>query len=230
MTYGLLQCDHVDDHNRHLAGDYNDMFAAWLPGHWRVYDLTAGDFPEPRECDAWVATGSHYSVYDDVPWIHQFKQLVRSIDAAGVPFAGICFGHQMMAHALGGRTAKSPNGWGVGVHQFRVHTPEPWMQPPLETVSLIMSCQDQVQELPPGAVVLASSDHCPVAIYRCRTLLGVQGHPEWQPPYARALLEQRTPRLGSALAAQALATLDQPRHSAEFAAWTRAWFRLHSAV
>lgn len=230
MTYGLLQCDHVDDHNRHLAGDYNDMFADLLPGDWRVYDLTAGDFPEPRECDAWVVTGSHYSVYDDVPWIHQFKQLVRSIDAAGVPLLGVCFDHQMMAHALGGRTAKCPRGWGVGVHHFRVHTPEPWMQPPLDTVSLLMSCQDQVEVLPPGAVVLASSDHCPVAIYRCRAMLGVQGHPEWQPPYSRALIEQRTPRLGPELSAQALSSLDQPRHAAEFAAWTRAWFRLHGVA
>jgi len=230
MTLGLLQCDHVDEHNRHIAGDYNDMFAHWLPGDWRVYDLTAGHFPEANECDAWVSTGSHYSVYDDVPWIRRFAQLVRAIDSARVPFVGVCFGHQMIAHALGGRTAKSPRGWGIGVHYFQVDSIEPWMQPPLETVALLMSCQDQVEVLPPESTVLASSDHCPVAIYRRRSMLGIQGHPEWQPPYPRALLSERADRLGAAQTEAALATLDTPRHSSELAQWARAWFRLHTRI
>ncbi|HZO51671.1 MAG TPA: hypothetical protein VFB63_03095 [Bryobacteraceae bacterium] len=230
MTFGLLQCDHVDDHNRHLAGDYNDMFARWLPGDWRVYDLTAGVFPNPTECDAWVSTGSHYSVYDDVPWIHQFTQLVRDIDVAGVPFVGVCFGHQMMAHALGGRVTRSPRGWGIGVHQFRVRAQEPWMEPPLDSVSLLMSCQDQVDQLPPEATVLAFSDHCPVAIYRCRAMLGVQAHPEWQPPYAAALLNEKNERIGEERIASALCTLDTFRHSNELSEWARNWIRLHAKI
>ena len=228
MTYGLLQCDHVDGANRHLAGDYLDMFSAWLPGDWRVFDLTAEDFPAPDACDAWVATGSRHSVNDDIPWIHRFADLVRAIDAARAPFAGVCFGHQMMGHALGGRVSKSPRGWGIGVQTFHVHQAEPWMDPPLSTVNLFMSCQDQVEALPPGATVIASNVHCPVALFRHNSLLGIQGHPEWRMPYARALLDQRTPRLGQAYASHALGTLDRVRHSSEVAHWVRNWFALHA--
>lgn len=230
MTVGLLQCDHTAPEFRSIAGDYDEMFRAWLPGvEWRVYDLPAGEFPAaPAECDAWVATGSRLSVYDDVDWIHRFATLVREIEAAERPFLGVCFGHQMMGHALGGRVVKSARGWGVGVHEFRVHAPEPWMQPPLETVSLIMSCQDQVEEPPPGSVVLASSAHCPVAMFRHGTLLGIQGHPEFGPVYAAALLHYRRERLGEPMTDAALASLANPRHSSELAAWARRWLRVAS--
>lgn len=226
MTVGLLQCDHVAGEFLHIAGDLDAMFQRWLPADWRVYDLTAGHCPAPHECDAWVATGSRFSVYDDVPWINAFAQLVREIHAARRPFLGVCFGHQMMAHALGGKVARSPRGWGVGVHTFAVHQREPWMEPPLESVSVLMSCQDQVEDLPPDSVVLASNDHCPVAMYCYGTLLGIQGHPEWDPSYAAALLEARRQRIGAERADAAAATLATPRHSKELARWSAIWLGL----
>ncbi len=225
MKLGLLQCDHVDEAFHGIAGDYNDMFARWLPADWRVYDLPAGESPRSLgECDAWVSTGSYLSVYDDVPWIHNFAAVVRALHAERRPFLGVCFGHQMMGHALGGRVAKSPRGWGNGVHEFRVHQTEPWMRPPLESVNLLMSCRDQVEQLPPGAQVLAGDAHCPVGIFRLGTLLGIQGHPEWSREYAEALLLSRHDRIGADLVAQARATLHQPTEASELAAWTSRYF------
>lgn len=226
MTLGLLQCDHVAGEFLHVAGDLDAMFRRWLPADWRVYDLTAGESPDVHSCDAWVATGSRFSVYDDVPWIHSFADFVRRVHAARRPFLGVCFGHQMMAHALGGAVARSPRGWGVGVHEFRVLRREPWMEPALDSLSVLMSCQDQVEALPPDSVVLASNDHCPVAIYRCGTLLGIQGHPEWDPAYAAALLDARRERIGAERSDSAAATLGRPRNSTQFASWAARWLGL----
>jgi GMP synthase-like glutamine amidotransferase len=223
MTVGLLQCDHVSDEFRGTHGDYDAMFRRWLPVEWRVYDLPAGDFPAPGDCDAWVTTGSRHSVYDDAAWIHGFAALVCGIHRHGRPLLGVCFGHQMMAHALGGRVAKSERGWGVGVHDFRVTAPEPWMTPQLETVSLLMSCQDQVQELPAGAVVLAGNEHCPIGMFRCERMLGIQGHPEFEPEYAAALLTSRRERIGAEVADAALRSLTKPRNSVEMGQWAQRW-------
>jgi GMP synthase-like glutamine amidotransferase len=229
MTIGLLLCDHVAEALRPIAGDYDAMFRNWLgppfpDATWRIYDLAAGQYPtDLAECDFYITTGSKASVYDDEPWIHAFAGLVRDIDQARLPMVGVCFGHQMIAHALGGRTVKSDRGWAIGVHTFDVSLHQPWMQPPRKRFSLLMSCQDQVQLLPPGAQVLASSPHCPVALYQAGTLLGIQGHPEWTPEYADALLEIRRERIGPALVDAARKTLSQALDNALLARWIRHW-------
>lgn len=226
MKIGLLQCDHVAEQFRPRFGDYDAIFARWLAAEWKVYDVAGGETPaDPDECEAYIATGSKASVYDDEPWVHGFADLVRRIHSAARPFLGVCFGHQMIGHALGGRVEKSERGWGIGVHEFRVVRKEPWMQPPLESFGVLMSCQDQVRELPPEATVLASSGFCPVAAFRVGSLLGIQGHPEFTPEYADALMTYRLGRIGEERVAAARATLGNPRHSAELASWALNFFR-----
>jgi GMP synthase-like glutamine amidotransferase len=217
---GLLQCDHVAPEFLPIAGDYAEMFRRWLPGDWRVYDLTRGERPaDVAECDGYVSTGSRASVCDREPWIESFAQVVRDLHAADHPFFGVCFGHQMIAHALGGRVAKCPRGWGIGVHRFHVSAREPWMEPPLESFAALMSCQDQVEELPPSSVVLAGNEHCPVGLFRCGSLVGLQGHPEFPAEYARALMEARRERIGAERVDAALTTLVQPTDAVALAAW-----------
>lgn len=229
MTIGLLLCDHVAQPLQSIAGDYDVMFRNWLSpafpdADWRIYDLPAGQLPADLfECDFYVTTGSKASVYEHEAWILVFADLVRAISQAELPMVGVCFGHQMIAHALRGRTAKSQRGWGIGVHTFQVSTPQPWMQPAARQFSLLMSCQDQVEVLPPGSVVLASSAHCPVALYQTGTMLGIQGHPEWTPAYAQALLNLRRERIGSALVEAAEQTLAAPLSGKLLASWVKNW-------
>lgn len=225
MKLGLLQCDHTLESVRQIAGDYEEMFAAWLPAEWRVYDLTRGELPGSlEECDGYVTTGSKASVYDDEPWIHAFVDLTRRMHAARAPYFGVCFGHQMIGHALGGRVAKSPNGWGIGVHRFAVKEPAAWMRPPAESFHLLMSCQDQVLELPPGARILAGNEHCPAGLIQLDSMVGVQGHPEFPAPYAEALLQLRRERIGAERVDRALATLGTAPDAPLLADWARAFF------
>lgn len=214
MKLGLLVCD--------PGRGFEALYRDWLQTNFIEYNLHQGEHPRDLdECDAYIATGSKASVYDDEPWIHQFARLTRRIHAAGKPFIGICFGHQMMGHALGGRVAKSPNGWGVGVHTFEICQTQAWMHPPAQSVNLIMSCQDQILELPPDTQILAANAHCPAAVIQTGKMLGIQGHPEFTAPYAKELLLLRRDRVGPERTSHALATLSQKLDASLFAQWVR---------
>lgn len=212
---GLLECDHVDDRFRPIAGDYADMFGALLPDLDLVpYDACNGALPSSAdECDGWLATGSRRSVYDDEPWIAALSSFVRDVRAAGAPFVGICFGHQLLAHALGGRTAPAPNGWGVGAHVMDVREPA-------ATATLLYMHGDQVADLPGDGVVLGTTDHCPVAMLRVgSSMLGMQAHPEFGTAYLEALLDARAGRIGEEATAAARASLSAPLDADVAADW-----------
>ena len=226
IRLGLLVCDHVAERFQPLDGDYPAIFAALFARcgaavEWRLYDVSAGEFPAAvDECDAFVTTGSRASAYEELDWIVRLKELVRDIYRAGVPLVGICFGHQVVAEALGGRVAKAATGWGVGVHDVTITRREDWMEPFASTVGLLYLHQDQVVELPPGAVLLGQSQHCPVAIYRIdQQILCIQAHPELSRQYLAAVLDDRRPRIGDAKVDAALAVLDGPTHELLVARW-----------
>ena len=232
MRIGLLECDHVSTRYRDIAGDYADMFRAMVaavdPSSEVVgYDAREGVLPRrPDECDGWLITGARASVYDDDPWIGALSGFVRAVHEEGVPCVGVCFGHQLLAHALGGRTERADAGWGVGALPMTVTRAEPWMEPPLSTATLLYSHQDQVTELPPDGRVLAAADHCPVAMLAIGDdMIGVQAHPEFGPAYVRALLEDRVDRIGKAETDAALATLRRPTDEHTTARWLLGFLR-----
>lgn len=199
MRVGLLVCDHVRDELRPIAGDYPDMFHALFADLDGVsllpYDIVSGEpSPDPGECGAWIITGSRYSAYDDLPWIKDLERFVRRASESRVPLVGVCFGHQLIARAMGGRVAGSSRGWGVGSVEVRVvEAGKPdWMQPPRDAYRILNSHADQVERIPEGGLVLGWNDHCPVSLMTVGDyLLGIQGHPEMPVPYLRGLIESR---------------------------------------
>lgn len=234
LTIGLLECDHVpDDLRSATGGDYSTMFRDWLAPSRTVsgtlrdttvqlvaYDVVAGRFPDRvDEVDGWLCSGSRNSVYDDVDWIHTLRDTVAAICAAEVPYVGVCFGHQMLAHALGGRVARAETGWGAGVYRIDVVGEHRWLDPAVESLQLHFMHQDQVLDLPAGASVVGSADHCPNAMFAVGTSFGVQAHPEFTPAYTRALLEQRELRIGEETTASGLASLATPTDDAVVADW-----------
>ncbi len=228
MRIGLLQCDHVAQRYRSIAGDYDVMVRAMLreEGPSLIsYDVRLGGMPSgPSECDAYIISGSASSVYDDEQWIRDLETFIRLASRESVPMFGICFGLHAMATAFGGKVECSERGWGVGVHAMHVDHHRPWMDPNKDVIALIMSHQDQVVTLPDGAELLGSSDHCQNNFVEFTpTCIGVQGHPEFQAAYARALYGGRMERLGDRFD-PAMVSLRSRTDSATIVAWMRAMF------
>lgn len=225
---GLLECDHVREELLPIAGDYREMFPALfsqVAPEWEFtfYDVCNGHFPASAdECEVYVCTGSKFSVYDDEPWIARLKEFVKEIHDSGKKYIGVCFGHQMLAEALGGTVQKSAVGWCVGVHNFQVLSHEEWMVPSRQSFNLLMMCQDQVMELPPDSKLLAETQDCPIGMFRVgENMVGIQAHPEFPRPYEKALMEIRTDRIGQAKVEMGIVSLELPLHELTFANWLK---------
>jgi GMP synthase-like glutamine amidotransferase len=211
-------------------GTYPDMFKRLLGEDaydWRVYAADEGEYPAaPEDCDAYLVTGSAAAVYDDDPWVARLLDFLRAAKGRA-KLVGVCFGHQTMAQAFGGRVVKSPMGWGVGEHEYRVVAREPWMDD-ADTFRLPASHQDQVVDVPPGAEVFAASAFTPIAglAWRDQPAISMQPHPEFEPAYATALIEARRGRIYSDEEAdRAIASFDRPDDRARVGKWIGAFLR-----
>lgn len=150
-----------------------------------------------NDCDAYLLTGSPIAVYDPDDWIVTLLQFVRDAFRAGKKLVGICFGHQILAHALGGHAEKSEKGWGLGLKIFDIIRKKAWMTGEPDRCSLYFIHQDQVTQLPSGAELLGGNAFCPNALYTVdRRLLGIQGHPEFTGSIMQDMLDLRKERFG----------------------------------
>ncbi len=232
MNIGLLQCDHVSEQFQHLIPDYSDafrtLFATYAPDiTLRVYDVCHGELPQSvDECEGYLTTGSRYSVYDNIPWIHALAEFVRQVHAQKAKFVGICYGHQMIAYALGGTVAKSNHGWGIGVKPVELTQAKDWMQPEQHEYRLRLSHQDQVMTLPDGAELLGGNEHCPISMFGVGdSMLGIQAHPEFTPAYAKSLMDSRLERIGAETIQKAASTLNETTDEGVIVQWIDAFFK-----
>ena len=202
-------------------GDYPAMFERMLgPGFaYDRFDVAAGELPRDASgYDGYLITGSPAGVYDPLPWIEPLKDFLRK--AKGRKMVGICFGHQVMAEAFGGRVEKSDKGWGIGLQRYGIDVVEPWMDD-VSSISVPASHQDQVVGQPPNTDVIASSPFTPFAAlaWTDRPAISVQFHPEFDPAYAKALIAARREKMPDPDGG--IASLDQPNDNARIADWIR---------
>ena len=203
MKLGILITGHPPDD--WSEGHYGDFFAHLLKGcefEPQFWPVVEDEFPTgPEDADAWLITGSKYGVYDRLDWIDRLKSLIRDIYAAGLPIVGVCFGHQIMAEALGGHAAKFEGGWSVGRVDYRLDTGK--------TIALNAWHQDQVIDPPPGTTTYLSTDFCKHAGLAYRdNALSMQPHPEFDRIYVEHLIKSRGKALPPEIRDRAAASLD----------------------
>lgn len=214
MKIGILQTGHAPDELLEKSGDYDALFQKLLDGQgfsFVTYNVVDMEFPDAiTACDGWLITGSKHGAYEDHPFIPPLETFIRDVYAADIPLVGICFGHQIIAQALGGKVEKFANGWAVG---RRVYD---WNG---ESVALNAWHQDQVTVLPEGAQVIAHNDFCANAalVYGNRAF-STQPHPEFSPDFIDGLVTFRGKGVvPDQQLAEAHANLDKPIDSPRIA-------------
>jgi len=196
MKIGILEAGLLRERMVSRFNPYPVMFADLLGLAQRDFEFATvsvvrGEVAASiNECDGWLITGSRHGVYDNIDWMAPLQDFIRELAAAEVPLIGVCFGHQIIAQALGGEVVKSDRGWGVGVHNYRVDQLHSWMQSEPKQARMYAFHQDQVVKLPESAEVFLSSEFCPYAgLSYGDSIISVQAHPEFGEDYETALLD-----------------------------------------
>lgn len=225
MKIGILITGHPPDE---LSGNgrYDAYFRRLLGEEtfsYVSYSVVDGEMPQGiREADGWLITGSKHGAYEDHPWIPPLEQFIRDSYAARVPMIGVCFGHQIIAQAMGGKVEKFSGGWSVGPVDYQIKG---------ETYAINAWHQDQVIEKPSSAEVIGATDFCANAALVYDDLFWtIQPHPEYQSDFIDGLIRYR----GKGLVPEdqleaARAKLDTPLDSPKIAEQMTAFFKKERA-
>ncbi len=187
-------------------GDFDDWLLAGLglPDErieirevWRDAEL-----PEPEDCAGVIMTGAHAMVTDRLPWMRRLLDWLPRLVEAGVPYLGICFGHQMLAEAMGGRVDFHPGGREIGCVDLNLHAPaaaDPLFQGLPSRFSALAVHAQSVRDLPPDAVLLAGNNFETHHAFRVGTQAwGIQFHPEFNSERMAAYVHRLAPQLRAA--------------------------------
>ncbi|MBL4589988.1 MAG: GMP synthase [Alphaproteobacteria bacterium] len=233
MKLGILKADDIGLDKAEGFGEYPDMFKALLKTECPdlqiiTYEIREGHYPKDiDEVDAYLLTGSRKGVYDNLDWFPKLTHFIRQLHNARKSLIGICFGHQFIAQALGGKVEKSPKGWGIGRHTVTLTSEAGYYAKDVKSFSLMTYHQDQVIVPAPNTKIVASSDFCPAAMCVIGDhILTFQAHPEFSTACSKKLLKKGQESFDEVQYTQALNSLAQPLDRQLIARWIKR-FALH---
>lgn len=230
---GLLICDTVNPEVAKTVGQYwerfNNLFEnAETKIKLIKYEIRAGQWPKSaEECDGYVITGCVQSANDVDEWIAELTRFIRECYVGKVKMVGICFGHQILAKAMGGSVDLNPNGWGLGVKKQEVLVKRPWMKPAQKKFNIIASHQEHVTQLPGNAELVCTSQHCKVAVFEIPDIfLGFQGHPENSSFTSGVSIDRRKEELPEEVYQKAKKSLTIEAEQKLIAKWIEGFFKV----
>lgn len=218
----------VPEELQNRFASYPAMIERWLSPSLpeaqfsQISPVSGEPLPDPAAFDGYILTGSKHSCYEGAAWMEELKQFLQQLRELRRPVFGICFGHQIMADAYGGRTRRAEQGWGVGAQPYEYADTVP------AAGAAFIFHQDQVVELPPGAEILGGSSHCRHGVLGYPfPALSVQYHPEFTPDYVEALAHRYSGKLlPREVADNALSSLEQIQvDNVQIATWAANFFR-----
>ncbi len=222
MKFSVFKAGRATRRTRERIGDTERMFIDLLarPGdQWDVHDVEHGEFPESvNDYDGFVISGGPASVNDQDPWVLRLLETVRQAHRENISLLGICFGHQVVARALGGEAEVNPKGWDIGLTEVEL-TPQgrelaALMGAP-QPLRILETHRDVITKLPPGAVHLAQSELTLYEMFHLgESVLCLQGHPEMDNEEVREIISRRRESLPEQVAEAGLASLSRQPHRA----------------
>ncbi|KAI9126037.1 hypothetical protein K1719_003455 [Acacia pycnantha] len=196
--FALLQAVKDSEYVKEVYGGYLNVYmeAFGEEGQiwdlFRVYEGELPDFTEVHKYDGFIITGSAHDAFSNDLWVLKLCFLLQTLDAMHKKVLGICFGHQVLCRALGGRVGRAFTGWDIGIRKVSIvnknlstcryleQKEEEEEEEMAACLSIIEIHQDEVYEIPDGAQVIASSDKTRVEMFAIGDhILGIQGHPEY---------------------------------------------------
>ena len=232
MKIGLLNAYAYNPDVEDFRQEYGPMFQRFFTEHvssdfsLHEYNVTQRDWPNSmHECDGWIIGASQHSVHDKSSWITKLMEFACACHFNQKPLIGIGFGHQVIAHALGGEVNKSRKGWGAGVRDFNIRQQKSWMTPELTRCSLSFSHKEQIDMLPGQATLLAGDGFCLHQIYAIgEHIFALQGHPEYDCSFIQNWLNEHKKKLTTECYEQALISLDQSTNLSVVGSWMQQFF------